>query len=213
MKRDLDYVQATQKIIERTVSNNISELQDITASICVRVDVSSSQSCPHQWKFHGKNCYYFSTEKKNWTNALWYCIQNKSFLVSIWSDTEQGFLKDSINNTEAYWLGLTDVEKSGHWKWKEGDLFASTAFWNPWSLMKESNQHCGIMHPNGTWGPAMCSHPYQWICKKKVICWETAPGTGLYTNYYCNNNCSVPNLGISCSFLAAILMMILFIFE
>lgn len=30
MKRDLDYVQATQKIIERTVSNNISELQDIT---------------------------------------------------------------------------------------------------------------------------------------------------------------------------------------
>ncbi|KAJ6668077.1 hypothetical protein lerEdw1_016398, partial [Lerista edwardsae] len=31
VKKDLDYVQATQKIIERTVSNNISELQDITA--------------------------------------------------------------------------------------------------------------------------------------------------------------------------------------
>ncbi|XP_061472653.1 CD209 antigen-like protein E isoform X2 [Rhineura floridana] len=170
MRKDLDYVYTTQRILERTASNNFSELQDITTSICSSGKSSISHSCPTNWKTEGHNCYYISTEKKNWTDALWYCIIHRAHLVSIWSDKEQGFLRDNIDNTMTYWLGVVHIESEGKWRWREGDLIVSTAFWDVGEPQTDDEKNCGIMHPNGTWASAVCSLPYQWICKKKLIC-------------------------------------------
>uniref|UniRef100_A0A8C7DXM5 C-type lectin domain-containing protein n=1 Tax=Naja naja TaxID=35670 RepID=A0A8C7DXM5_NAJNA len=55
----------------------------------VQGNITIVSSCPYRWKRHGKYCYYFSDENTSWTNALWNCINEKAYLVSILSDEEQ----------------------------------------------------------------------------------------------------------------------------
>ncbi|XP_053232351.1 C-type lectin domain family 12 member B-like isoform X2 [Podarcis raffonei] len=168
VKKDLDDVQAAQKIMERTISNNFSELQDVTEFICSSRNYS--HPCPKDWKTKEKNCYYISEETKNWTDALWQCIYNRAYLVSIWSDDEQGFLRDNIHSASTYWLGAAYNEKEGKWRWKEGHLLISTAFWDIGQPQMGAEKECGVMHPNGTWASAVCSLPYRWICKRRLFC-------------------------------------------
>ncbi|XP_020656069.3 hepatic lectin isoform X2 [Pogona vitticeps] len=151
-----------------TLKTNYSE-KLIRASLCDNGNSSVFTSCPRGWEKEEENCYYFSKEKKNWTDAQWDCINRQSHLVSIWTDQEQGFVKDRLNN-EIHWLGMTDLEEEGKWRWAEGDLLVSTAFWKIREPKKGAGKNCGIMHPHGTWGSDVCSLPYRWICKNKLIC-------------------------------------------
>ncbi|KAM6475544.1 C-type lectin domain family 4 member E-like isoform 2-T4 [Liasis olivaceus] len=163
----LDYVKTTLMVAERYTSNKFTETEDILESFCSKGSVPL-HSCPHSWKSQGRYCYYFSTEKTTWNNALWNCINYKAHLASIFSDEEQVFLRNNLNNVDNYWLGINDLE--GQWKWKEGGMLLTTTFWNLGQPSKDVNKDCGIMHPNGTWASAVCSLHNQWICKKKLIC-------------------------------------------
>ncbi|XP_062830016.1 CD209 antigen-like protein A isoform X3 [Anolis carolinensis] len=162
--KSLDYI---RKIMGKDIS--ISEFQNITASICGWGRSLVPNSCPTKWAMKEKNCYYFSTEKKNWTDALWHCVNQESDLVSIWSDEEQSFLKDNLNAL-THWLGMTDIETDGKWRWKEGNLHVSTAFWDKGEPERSQEKNCGIIQPNGRWSSAVCSLYHHWICKKKLIC-------------------------------------------
>nr|XP_008115669.1 PREDICTED: low affinity immunoglobulin epsilon Fc receptor isoform X2 [Anolis carolinensis] len=162
--KSLDYI---RKIMGKDIS--ISEFQNITASICGWGRSLVPNSCPTKWAMKEKNCYYFSTEKKNWTDALWHCVNQESDLVSIWSDEEQSFLKDNLN-ASTHWLGMTDIETDGKWRWKEGNLHVSTAFWDKGEPERSQEKNCGIIQPNGRWSSAVCSLYHHWICKKKLIC-------------------------------------------
>ncbi|KAM3848214.1 CD209 antigen-like protein A [Vipera latastei] len=168
MMKDLDYVKTTQLMAEKYTNNRFTETEDILESICSQGSITIVSSCPNSWKRQSKYCYYFSTEKTNWTNALWNCINYNAYLVSISSDEEQGFLKNNLNRVDNYWLGLSDLE--GQWKWKDSGMPIRTSFWDRGEPIKDVNKDCGIMHPNGTWASAVCSVHNRWICKKKLIC-------------------------------------------
>ncbi|XP_020656067.3 hepatic lectin isoform X1 [Pogona vitticeps] len=169
VKKYEDYIGKMQIVLEMIPSNNYYKLKEIAASLCDNGNSSVFTSCPRGWEKEEENCYYFSKEKKNWTDAQWDCINRQSHLVSIWTDQEQGFVKDRLNN-EIHWLGMTDLEEEGKWRWAEGDLLVSTAFWKIREPKKGAGKNCGIMHPHGTWGSDVCSLPYRWICKNKLIC-------------------------------------------
>ncbi|XP_063152557.1 CD209 antigen-like protein C [Candoia aspera] len=165
---ELKYVKTKLMMAEGYTREKFTEIENILESFCSKGSISVALSCPHSWTRHMRHCYYFSTEKTNWTNALWNCNNSKAHLVSIWSDEEQNFLRNNLNKVDSYWLGMNDLE--GQWKWKEGGLLLRTTFWENGQPSKEVNKDCGIMHPNGTWASAVCSLHYQWICKKKMIC-------------------------------------------
>ncbi|XP_060544590.1 CD209 antigen-like protein C isoform X1 [Pantherophis guttatus] len=167
MMKDLDYVKTTQLMAEQYSSNRFTETEDILESVCSWGKITIDHSCPYRWKHQRKYCYYFSTEKTNWTNALSNCINRNAYLVSISSDDEQGFLTNNLNEVD-YWLGMSDLE--GAWKWKDSGMLISTSFWNRGEPSKDENKDCGIMYPNGTWASAVCSAQNRWICKKKLIC-------------------------------------------
>ncbi|KAH0629638.1 hypothetical protein JD844_011864 [Phrynosoma platyrhinos] len=114
------------------------------ASICGGGKSLVSHSCPTKWEMQGRYCYYFSSEKKNWTDALWHCINKKANLASVWSDEEQVSLFASAMMGEV--------------------------FWDKGEPQMSHEKNCGIIQPNGTWASAMCSLHHHWICKKKLIC-------------------------------------------
>ncbi|XP_026532689.1 CD209 antigen-like protein C isoform X2 [Notechis scutatus] len=167
MMEDLDYVKTTQLMTEQYSSNRFAETEEILESTCSQGNITIVSSCPHRWKRQGKYCYYFSAENTNWTNALWNCINDKAYLVSILSDEEQGFVRNNLNEVD-HWLGMSDLE--GQWKWKESGMPLITSFWDRGEPSNDDKKNCGIMHPGGTWASAVCSAHKRWICQKKLSC-------------------------------------------
>ncbi|KAL8211739.1 UNVERIFIED_CONTAM: hypothetical protein K2H54_015037, partial [Gekko kuhli] len=159
--KDLDDIRAKQEIIQKSLRNDVTGLQGITVRF---------SSCPPKWKAKENACYYFSSGTKLWSESLSYCIEQSAHLVSVESDEEQDFLRNSISTKGTYWLGITDKEQDGKWRWSEDGSLVSISLWDIGEPKTGYNEDCGIMYPNGSWAAAACSLPYHWICKKRLVC-------------------------------------------
>ncbi|XP_026115226.1 C-type lectin domain family 10 member A-like [Carassius auratus] len=81
------------------------------------------------WKCHQSTLYFFSSEKKSWTESRRYCRERGTDLIIINNREEQDFVKN-ICGSEHFWIGLTDVEEEGRWKWVDGSNSNITSgFW------------------------------------------------------------------------------------
>ncbi|KAI1887283.1 hypothetical protein AGOR_G00188640 [Albula goreensis] len=73
-------------------------------------------SRPQGWTNFSSSSYYISKEKKTWSESRQYCREKGADLVIINNEEEQKFLQDF----EDIWIGLTDSENEGTWKWVDG---------------------------------------------------------------------------------------------
>ncbi|XP_010002733.1 PREDICTED: hepatic lectin-like, partial [Chaetura pelagica] len=72
-----------------------------------------------QWEYFDGKCYYFSLSKTSWNKAKAQCEEMHSHLTIINSFSKQNFLMFRTRN-ERFWIGLTDQDEEGQWKWIDG---------------------------------------------------------------------------------------------
>ncbi|XP_031465113.1 C-type lectin domain family 17, member A-like [Phasianus colchicus] len=167
MLQELSESRREQLWLRSGMRNYYRELQDMAARMC---KVIPDKKCLAGWKAFEGNCYSFSTERMSWREAKEICDDQGAHLVIINSDREQGFLKNSINSSNVYWLGLTDEQQEGTWLWINGDA-VSTSYWMAWQENPDQDQKdCGTMGPNGLWMDERCSQLHHWICEKPWGC-------------------------------------------
>ncbi|KAL0182503.1 hypothetical protein M9458_021878, partial [Cirrhinus mrigala] len=77
-----------------------------------------------KWNYYQSNHYFISSEKKNWTESRRYCMERGADLIIINNREEQNFLKE-ISSNAAVWIGLTDTDVEGTWKWVDGSTLTS----------------------------------------------------------------------------------------
>nr|XP_060616914.1 hepatic lectin-like [Anolis sagrei ordinatus] len=133
--------------------------QDNGMALC---DSSSTQ-----WvQFNGK-CYYFSPEKATWMRANRKCEEKHSRLVIIKSMAEQNFLHSRTNN-QRYWIGLSDRNFEGEWKWMDGsDSQNGFTYWGEGEPNDNSDgEDCAHLWMNGQWNDVYCTYPCNYICEK-----------------------------------------------
>ncbi|XP_052425216.1 C-type lectin domain family 12 member B-like isoform X2 [Carassius gibelio] len=79
------------------------------------------QKCwPDGWRCHQSSLYFFSSETKNWDESRRYCRERGADLIIINNREEQDFVKIITGSFGYFWIGLTDVEVEGRWKWVDG---------------------------------------------------------------------------------------------
>ncbi|XP_073319992.1 uncharacterized protein [Pagrus major] len=86
------------------------------------VDIANSQQ---GWIYFSGSFYYISSTTKTWQESRDDCLQRGADLMIINSKEEQSFtrqLKDDL------WIGLTDTETEGTWKWVDGTPL-NTSYW------------------------------------------------------------------------------------
>ncbi|XP_016075153.1 PREDICTED: C-type lectin domain family 17, member A [Miniopterus natalensis] len=154
LRKDIDQVRAD-------TNQSLVELRGLLD--CTRV------TCPEGWlPFEGK-CYYFSTNTKSWDEARKFCQENYSHLVIISSIAEQNFVSKAHRSPRVHWLGLSDREHEGKWKWLDGSP-VTLSFWEPEEPNNVNDEDCVSMNKGGTWNDLSCNKATYWICERKCSC-------------------------------------------
>ena len=84
----------------------------------------------------GNHCYYWSTARKSWKDAEFFCQDKGGHLAAVTSLEIHNFLMKRVDKDDFYtwfWIGGSDKEKEGTWKWTDG---------SPWSFT-----HCTMRLP------------------------------------------------------------------
>ncbi|XP_034147138.1 hepatic lectin-like isoform X2 [Esox lucius] len=120
----------------------------------------------------GKSNYYVSMERNNWEYANQDCLKRGAKLVIINNQKEQKFLISLNIHT---WIGLTDSEAEGTWRWVDGTPL-TTAYWGEKEPNsggdKNKDEDCaGINNfwysdPVKKWNDFTCNTQLNWICEK-----------------------------------------------
>ncbi|XP_017571215.1 CD209 antigen-like protein C isoform X2 [Pygocentrus nattereri] len=125
------------------------------------------------WRYFNSRLYYISTEQKTWNSSRQDCRKRGADLVIINSKEEQEFV-DSLSccKDAAVFIGLSDRETEGVWKWVDGSVL-TTGYWEngqPNNGKWISSQDCAVTGPQlgKRWNDKPCKNSYYWICEKNV---------------------------------------------
>ncbi|XP_051259628.1 CD209 antigen-like protein E [Dicentrarchus labrax] len=129
------------------------------------------KTCPEGWKMFNNTCYLLSNESGTWDKAREDCRNRGADLVVINSDEEETLLSKFIPYRA--WIGLTDREEEGTWKWIDGTPLTLT-YWarnqpdNGGGSSKWGEEDCAHISTEdfNHWNDRSCEDSVQWICEK-----------------------------------------------
>ncbi|XP_063050305.1 asialoglycoprotein receptor 1-like [Engraulis encrasicolus] len=117
------------------------------------------------WIRFQSNFYFFSTESKNWHDSRADCRQRAADLVIVNSWVEEDFLSSHLQ--ESTWMGLSDIDTEGVWKWVDGTQLTS-GFWAPGEPNNVKGDEDCVHLDKGRewkWNDNTCSQPKRWTCE------------------------------------------------
>uniref|UniRef100_A0A3Q2VYI9 C-type lectin domain-containing protein n=1 Tax=Haplochromis burtoni TaxID=8153 RepID=A0A3Q2VYI9_HAPBU len=123
--------------------------------------------CQGNWVAFSDSLYQVSLEKKSWEESRQDCLQKGAHLMIINRREEQNFVNQF---KKSLWIGLTDSETDGRWKWVDGTRM-TTSYWNSGEPNGGRSENCGEVRfydSENSWNDAPCSIEKFWICEKRV---------------------------------------------
>ena len=113
-------------------TTHISKLRISILITLIHLFLFLFQACPAGWHSFQTSCYHLPVGKKSWYSAKLECSSNNGAqLVKIDSSEENDFIKTTfLADGAGYWIGLTDEETEGIWKWSDGSILAGFQKWH-----------------------------------------------------------------------------------
>ncbi len=138
---------------------------------------SAASVVPSGAKEYKGHTYYVYKSDYTWAQAKKACEKKGGHLVTITSAKENEFVRDLISKTNISraWLGASDSEKEGTWKWVTGEKFSFSS----WSSGRPDNyngneDYLTEYYYNGTWDDYanettnVQGFVCEWDCSKKA---------------------------------------------
>ncbi|KTF77789.1 hypothetical protein cypCar_00038058 [Cyprinus carpio] len=160
--------------VEMTV--DIYESADSVRDHDFTTKTNTNKPPPHQqtdeWIYYQFSFYYMSNETKNWTESRQDCLKKGADLIIINNSEEQDFVKNNTANRE-FWIGVTDSDVEGIWKWVDGSNLTS-GFWASNEPNGRTIENCAVTYLTQWpkligWLDVKCNKDYQWICEKSIL--------------------------------------------
>lgn len=144
-----------------------------------------TRACGPGWRVNNTSCYFFSKEKKTWSESQYECIRAGGHLVVISSREEQEFVRGVVGNADfdrSYWIGMTDEREEGLWVWMDNTTLTDQAkFWDgnePNNKDGDQTENCARIGQNcngniNCWFDNQCTRQSRWICESQAGCKAT----------------------------------------
>ncbi|XP_049901305.1 CD209 antigen-like protein C [Epinephelus moara] len=120
------------------------------------------------WMYFRGSFYNISSTEKTWADSRDDCRRKGADLVIINSKEEQEFTRQF---QKYMWIGLTDSETEGVWKWVDGTP-VTKSYWGSGEPNNKEDEDCAEIKyhdKESSWNDAKCSLLHLWMCEKKVL--------------------------------------------
>ncbi|XP_042281475.1 CD209 antigen-like protein C isoform X1 [Thunnus maccoyii] len=148
------------------ITKEMEKLQSLSAQ---------NRICPAGWRMFRSSCYLLSSESGSWSRGRQDCREKGADLVVIDSTGEQTFLS-TFTEVET-WIGLTDRDEEGTWKWIDGTPL-TLRYWttnqpdNGGGDPQWGEEDCAHIRAEGktgdNWNDRSCNTSLRWICEKNA---------------------------------------------
>ncbi|KAK3886556.1 hypothetical protein Pcinc_009306 [Petrolisthes cinctipes] len=109
----------------------------------------------------------YSKVKLTYSKAEDHCAEDGASLIIIKDAEQEKIVLDAVNQGEGYWMGLSDREVEGVWRWADG----SSLGYSNWDrgqpnnyILRGSDQDCAMLY-RGAWNDHHCLHPLRFVCQ------------------------------------------------
>ena len=126
-------------------------------------------ACQGNWEKNGDHCYLWSRkgqQKLTWDDAEEFCNKEGGHLASVTSEAINEYIhhEKRKRRISRLWIGGTDKEKEGVWKWSDGSPWEFTK-WNKGEPGNGSDEHC-LLHfgYDDTWNDYLCTDENNFLC-------------------------------------------------
>ncbi|XP_050977581.1 CD209 antigen-like protein 2 [Labeo rohita] len=154
----INYTQVRDELIIKkgNLSNDRDQLPAVGKDQC---------SYNPKWITYKRSSYYISSEWKNWADSRQDCLQRGADLIIVNDKEEQEYIT-MVTSGNIVWIGLTDSDTEGVWKWVDGSTL-TTGFWNPVEPNnKTGNEDCAVSYFH--WADYPCNFTFVWICEMNL---------------------------------------------
>ncbi|XP_061477684.1 hepatic lectin-like [Rhineura floridana] len=153
--------------------SNGSRLSSETSKLHEQLETSKELfpcgSRSREWQYFDGGCYYFSVQIQPWHIAKSHCEELNSSLVVVNDEAEQNFLQSRTKN-KPYWIGLSDSDVEGEWKWIDGTTYRNS--YKKWGNGEPNNydhrENCAMIHDSGDWNDMACFITSFYACEKPL---------------------------------------------
>ncbi|CAM5112433.1 unnamed protein product, partial [Natator depressus] len=126
------------------------------------------RGCQRGWRRHGFHCYLVGHTFVTFSEANKTCERSNGYLATVENRNEQAYLISLTGLTpeKYFWIGLSDVEEQGTFKWTDGEAVLFT-HWN--SAMPGGKSGCVAMETGiaaGLWDVLSCEKTATFLCKQ-----------------------------------------------
>nr|XP_033479027.1 CD209 antigen-like protein E [Epinephelus lanceolatus] len=163
-----DQLQTSYNILADERDRLLKGVEDMTEKIN-DLHRNEGYCYPQQgWTYFRGSLYYISSTTAPWQQSRSDCQQRGADLVIINSKEEQEFVR---RFQKVLWIGLTDTETEGKWRWVDGTLLTKS-YWasgEPNGHLFGRDEDCAeIMNYNleNSWNDDSCYQQKSWICEK-----------------------------------------------
>ena len=137
-ERHVKDIESEVKNLKSDVTQVSNKIQDMSSLIRLLFVLQADVN----YKAFGTSVYKYHTETLTWIEAQQKCQEDGFHLAEINDDDEHEFIKKLVGSNLA-WLGSTDVDKEGDWRWVSSGLKVMASLWNTGEPNNYGNQeHC-----------------------------------------------------------------------
>ncbi|XP_054027247.1 macrophage mannose receptor 1 [Dryobates pubescens] len=129
---------------------------------------TSEEGCKKGWSRYSTYCYFIGHDSARFAEAQATCQGEEGHLATVESRYEQAYLTSlvGLRPDKYFWLGLSDTEEQGTFKWASGEAVSFT-HWD--AAMPGNNPGCVAMRTGtaaGLWHVLDCETKQKYICKQ-----------------------------------------------
>ncbi|TMS11004.1 CD209 antigen-like protein E [Larimichthys crocea] len=125
------YLKLRLDLLKKSYSKLCSEYTNLAQNCSVPGSCLTVTSVPDdKWLLVGDQCLLLETDRNDWLNSSKKCEEMGAHLA-ILTTTEQHEAVEKEGRMLGglytfYWMGLTDIEKEGEWKWVDNSIVKNT---------------------------------------------------------------------------------------
>ena len=134
--------------------------------------------CQTNWELNEGRCYLWGNKTLNWDDAEAFCQKEGGHLASANSRVIEAYIskekdkrKLSSLHSQHLWIGGSDKEKEGVWKWSDGSPWKFTK-WNRGQPTSVSEENCLQYYGGRTnairWSDRPCSEEGNFVCSQMM---------------------------------------------